>query len=177
MPARLSAAVVGAYAFLLLLIALVLGPRSVAGYLWVPYFLGAVTVFFLVRYLSTRYTIDDSFLRAWRILGGRRIPLEEIRGIEFANFRDLSPTGSAIGLGAWGWRGRVFSPVIGEFDAIFTEPAHGLLVTAGTHPLFLSPRHPEEFARELSRRVRSYTGPLLKDVGAPAPAAAPPPAR
>lgn len=63
----------------------------------------------------------------------------------------------------------MWSPTIGQFDAIYTDPAKGLLVTAGEVPLYLSPRDPDEFARELSRRVRSYTGPLQVDVGYPTP--------
>ena len=50
-------------------------------------------------------------------------------------------------------------------DAIYTD-SRGLLVTGGSVPLFLSPHDPTAFARELSRRVRSYTGPLEVDVGA-----------
>jgi hypothetical protein len=122
-------------------------------------------VFFLVRYLSTSYSIDDVYLRAWRIAGGRRIHLADVRKIEVIRLRDLSPTGF---FGSWGWRGRMWSPLIGHFDAIYSDPT-GLLLTADGVPLFISPRHAGEFARELSRRVRSYTGPLAVDAGAPVP--------
>jgi hypothetical protein len=166
-PGAISYAVVGTYVALILIVWFVLLPREAPGYAWVPYFLTGVLVFLLARYLSVRYSIDDTDLRATRLLGGRRIPLEEIRGIEFSALRDLTPTSSMAALGPVGWHGRMWSPVIGQFDTVFTEAAHGLLVTAGGNPLYLSPRDPEAFARELSRRVRSYTGPLEHDVGHP----------
>jgi hypothetical protein len=165
--ARLSGAVVGAYAVLLLLIVFLIGPRLASADAWVTIFLVALTVLFLARYLSTRYVLDDVQLKATRILGGRRVPLEDVRAIEFASLRSLVPTGGLLGMGSWGWRGRMYSSTVGEFDSIFTDAASGLMVTAGAYPLYISPKHPEEFARELSRRVRSYTGPLLRDVGYP----------
>jgi hypothetical protein len=159
--------VVGAYLALLLLVAVLFVPTSAGAPGWGAWVLVGLVVFFLARYLSTTYTLDDTDLRAWRILGGRRLPLEEVRRIEYARLRDLVPTTGAFGLGSFGWRGRMWSATIGEFDAIYTDAGNGILVTAGSTPLFLSPHRPEEFARELSRRVRSYTGPLAKDVGAP----------
>jgi hypothetical protein len=164
--AMISYAVVGAYAVLVLLLLFVVVPRAAFSYLWVPYALVAVLLFYLVRYLTTRYTIDDVYLRARRIAGPRKVLLEEVRRIEYASLRDLGGAGFAA-MGAWGWRGRTWSPTIGTFDSVYTDPAHGLLVTAGDTPLYISPRHTEEFARELSRRVRSYTGPLPVDVGFP----------
>jgi energy-coupling factor transporter transmembrane protein EcfT len=133
--------------------------------LWVPVLLVAVTFLFLARYLSTTYSMNDSFLRAARILGGRRVRLEEVRKIEYANLRDLGSTGGM--LGGWGWRGRMWSPLVGHFDAIFTDPSQGLLVSADGAPLYITPVDRVAFARELSRRVRSYTGPLEADVGDP----------
>ncbi len=168
MGARLSYAVIGAYVFMLVLIVLVVGPRSRSPYSWVLYFLLVLTLLFLVRYLTTRYWMDDVHLVAWRFLGGRRIALDEIRSIEFASMRDLAPTGGTFGMGAWGWRGRMHSSTIGDFDSIYTDAAAGLLISAGAYPLYISPKHREEFARELSRRARSYSGSLLKDVGDPA---------
>jgi hypothetical protein len=138
--------------------------RDPAGYVWVDPFLVAVILLLLARYLSTTYRIDDTYLVAVRILGGRRVRLEEVRAIEFASLRDLSPVGF---FGSWGWRGRVWSPRLGTFDAIYTDTA-GLLLTVGDVPLFISPSDPEQFAVELSRRVRSYTGALKVDVGDPA---------
>jgi len=127
----------------------------------VIYVLIAVVLFLLARYFSTGYWIDDSYLHARRILGPRRVPLADIRKIEYMRLRDLSPTGF---FGAWGYRGRMWSPYIGKFDAIFTDPT-GILVTAGAVPLFISPSRPEAFARELSRRARSYSGELSVDAG------------
>ncbi|MGP8077277.1 MAG: PH domain-containing protein [Thermoplasmata archaeon] len=167
MGGRISIAVVVTYAVLILLFLFL--PHGVTKYGWVPTLFVALLVFLLARYLSARYSIDDSDLRAFRLLGGRRIPLEEVRRIEYCSLRDLSPTGAFAGLGPLGWRGRMWSPEIGTFDSVFTDPARGVLVTAGENPLYLSPSDPEAFARELSRRVRSYIGPLERDVGHPGP--------
>jgi hypothetical protein len=167
MGARFSVGVVVAYVLIAVLIVAFVAPRSSSRYVWVPYFLEAIILLFLARYFSTRYTLDDTDLVAWRILGGRRIHLEDVRSIEFANLRDLVTTGGIFGMGSWGWRGRMHSLTVGEFDSIYTDAASGILVTAGAYPLYISPRDPQEFARELSRRVRSYTGPLTKDVGVP----------
>jgi hypothetical protein len=165
MRASFSVGVVVAYAILIALVLAVVAPRVQHGYTWVTYLLVGLLLLFLARYLSTSYTLNDTHLHAWTILGGVRVPLDEVRAIEYASLRDLSPTGGW--LASWVMRGKMYSPVIGEFDMVFTEAASGVLVTAGPYPLYISPRRPEEFARELSRRVRSYTGPLLKDVGNP----------
>ncbi len=165
----LSYAVVGTYVFLLLFFVYLSRSSFFGTFGWTPYLLLAVTAVFLARYLSTTYTIDDTRLRAWRVLGGRSVPLEEVRAIEYASMRDLVPIGGGLTMGSWGWRGHLYSPSIGEFDSIYTDPVRGLLVTAGAYPLYISPKDPEGFARELSRRVRSYTGPLSKDVGSPGP--------
>ncbi len=164
-----SIGVLVAYALLLVLVGVLFVPTSMGPPGWGAWVLIGLVGFFLARYLSTTYTLDDVHLRAWRILGGRRVPLEEVRRIEYARLRDLAPTTGAFSLGSFGWRGRMYSVTIGEFDAVYTDAGSGLLVSAGTVPLFLSPHRREEFARELSRRVRSYTGPLVKDVGAPGP--------
>ena len=135
---------------------------------WAPYVIAVLLLGALGRYLSTHYRIDDAHLRAIRLFGGVRIRLDQVRRIEYASLRNLTPVGGF--LGSWGWRGRMWSPQIGRFDSVYTDAASGLLVTAGDYPLYLSPRDPAAFARELSRRVRSYTGRLTVDVGAPAPA-------
>jgi hypothetical protein len=164
---RISYTIVGAYLFLLIVMLVLLTPKTSGAYVWVPYLLLAVTALFLARYLSTGYVIDDTYFRARRILGGRKFRLEEIRRIEYASLRDLVPISGGVGFGSWGWRGRLYSPSIGEFDAIYTDAAKGLLITAGAYPLYISPVDLPEFARELSRRARSYTGPLARDVGDP----------
>lgn len=166
---QFSVAVLGVYAFLLIVLFLVVVPREPPGYLWVPYVLVAAILFFVARYLTTSYRIDDTHLRATRLFGGRRIALEQVRRIEYSALRDLAPTGAMAALGPIGWRGRMWSPSIGQFDSVFTEAGQGILVTAGGNPLYISPVRREEFARELSRRVRSYTGPLEQDVGHPGP--------
>ncbi|HYA54527.1 MAG TPA: PH domain-containing protein [Thermoplasmata archaeon] len=162
--ARLSYAVVGVYVFLIIVCVVIL-PKSGLGY---DALLAIVVLFafFLVRYLSTSYSLDDTHLRAWRIAGSRRIRLETVRRIEFASMRELSPTGF---IGSWGWRGRMWSPSFGQFDAVYTDPAKGLMVTGEGVPVYITPVDLDEFARELSRRVRSYTGRLSVDVGDPNP--------
>jgi len=96
--------------------------------------------------------MDAETLSARRLFGSRRVRLEEVRRIELANLRDLGPIGV---IGTWGWRGRVWSPVIGTFDCIHTV-SPGVLVSVGAVPMFLSPTDPKGFARELSRRARSW---------------------
>jgi hypothetical protein len=158
-----SIATVAVYAVIVLLLYFVVLPSPVDSNPLVVYLLMLGTIFLLVRYATTVYVIDDAYLHARRILGGRKMPLEEVRKIEFMALRDLSPTGF---FGSWGYRGRMWSPYISSFDAIYTDPV-GLLITGGPYPLFISPRDREGFARELSRRVRSYSGKLTVDVGAP----------
>jgi hypothetical protein len=159
-----SAATIGVYVFIGVVLLLI--GRAGGGLFtnqWYAFFFVAVVVIFLARYLSTRYWIDADRMGAWRIFGTRKIELDRIRKIEYASLRDLGGIGF---FGSWGWRGRVWSPVIGRFDAIYTNTA-GLLITAGAVPLFISPKDPQAFARELSRRVRSYSGHLTIDVGDP----------
>jgi len=163
MRANLSALVIGVYAVLLILIVVVIGGHSSVGFTWVTYLLVAVTLLFLAQYVSTSYAINDTTLIARTVLGSKRIPLEQVRSIEYASLRTLAPTGG--GLVGWIWRGRLYHPDVGEFDTVFTDAASGLLVTGGKYPIYISPREPREFARELSRRARSYSGQLLKDVG------------
>jgi hypothetical protein len=126
-----------------------------------PLVLAVVLLFFLARYASTHYVLTPEELRARRLAGSRTVRLEEIRSIERANLRDLGPVGL---IGTWGWRGRVWSPVIGSFDTCHTV-SEGLLVSAGRVPLFISPRDPVAFARELSRRARSWGVDLPADPG------------
>jgi len=159
---KYSYTVVGVYLFLILVVYLII-PRSTFGG-WAQVVLIVVLLFYLVRYLTTRYALDDTHLRALRFPGARRIALESVRQIEYSSMRDLSPSGFA---GSWGWRGRMWSPTIGHFDAVYTDPAKGLLVTGDGVPIYISPLELEPFARELSRRVRSYTGRLAVDVGDP----------
>jgi len=148
--------------FLILVAGLLLPHSGLA--LWVLGLILFLFVFFLARYLSTTYSLDDTHLRAWRLAGSRRVRLDTVRRIEYGSMRELSPTGF---LGSWGWRGRMWSPSVGSFDAVYTDPAKGLLVTGEGVPIYISPTDLQEFARELSRRVRSYSGRLQVDVGDP----------
>jgi Bacterial PH domain len=158
-----SGVTIGVYVVVLLLLYFVVAHAPIVSNPDYIYALMVVTLFFLARYLSTHYQIDDAYFYARRILGSRRIPLSDIHKIEAGRLRDLSPTSF---FGSWGYRGRMWSPVIGKFDAVFTDPS-GLVITPDEVPIFISPRQPEEFARELSRRVRSYPGALSVDAGAP----------
>jgi hypothetical protein len=155
---------IGAYLVLLGVIYLLI--RDPGGNYWVPWALTAVVLLLLARYLSTHYVLDDASLRASRLLGGRKLALEDIRQIDYASVRDLSPVGF---FGSWGWRGRMWSPRVGALDLIYTD-TFGLLIETTGVPLFISPADPAAFARELSRRVRSFNGPLELDVGDPAQA-------
>ena len=159
---RLSYTVVGMYIVLFLILVLVV-PRTGTA-LWAVGLILILFAFFLARYLSTTYSLDDTFFRTWRIGGSRRIRLETVRRIEYGSMRELSATGF---FGSWGWRGRMWSPRIGTFDAVYTDPVRGLLLTGEGVPIYISPNDLDAFAREISRRVRSYTGPLAVDVGAP----------
>jgi hypothetical protein len=162
---RLSYAVIGVYLFLILVCLFILPNSGLA--LWALAAILVLFAFFLARYISTTYSINDTHLRAWRIAGSRRVRLDSVRRIEFASMRELSPTGF---IGSWGWRGRMWSPAVGAFDAVYTDPAKGLMVTGEGVPVYITPTDLDEFARELSRRVRSYTGRLPVDVGDPSPA-------
>ncbi len=164
--AQLSAGVIGVYVLLLLLVIFLVPSSPVVPNPAIVWILAAIVAFFLLRYLSTAYWMDADHLSAFRLVGGRRVRLEEIRRIEYANLRDLSPTGF---FGSWGYRGRMWSPVIETFDSVQTSSA-GILIWAGAHPLFITPKDPDRFIRELSRRVRSWRGPLEIDHGAPADA-------
>lgn len=162
--ARISYMIVGTYVFLFLMVLFLFGRLAGAPW-WGPWLIEILLVGSLARYLSTHYRIDELHLVGAKLLGGVRVRLDQVRRIEYTSLRDLAPSAGLFG--AWGWRGRMWSPVIGRFDAIYTDSAIGLLVTAGGVPVYISPRDPAAFARELSRRVRSYTGRLPVDVGDP----------
>ena len=155
--------VIGLYVFLMVIL---LYESLVSNYSTVPYIaeiLAAILAVYLARYLSTNYTLTPNRLKALRLFGSRSLKLKEVRKIEIGNLRDLGPVSLFPG---WGWRGRMWSPLIGKFDSVYTTSA-GLLVSAGNVPLFISPKDPLSFARELSRRVRSAGGELLTDDSRP----------
>jgi len=162
MGAQVSASVVGGYALVIALIVLLVRPRIPSAEWWAVYVLLALALLPLARYLSTRYSLDETHLRAWTIFGGGQLPLKDVRAVRPASLRDFSATGGF--LASWVWRGRLFSPTIGEFVPIYTDAASGLLVSAEPYPWYISPRRPAEFARELSRRI----GPGSRDVPRPA---------
>jgi Bacterial PH domain len=153
--ASISVGVLGMYVFLILILVVVYVTRG--GYPGAQYlfpFLVLLLLIYLARYVSTRYAVDDRTLVAWRLFGSRRMRLDRIRRIQSANLRRLGATGF---VGTWGWRGRVWSPVVGFYQTVHTD-SEGLLITGDGDPLFISPKDVPEFARELSRRVRSVSG-------------------
>ena len=151
MWARWSAGVVGLY-FVLAGALTYLGSERLINPL-VAEVLVAALIIYLGRYLSTRYRLTHRTFMALRMFGSRRIPLEEIRHASHTNLRDLAPVSF---IGSWGWRGRMWSPRLGQFDTVHTT-SEGLLISGGTGvPVFISPKDPEAFLAELSRRVRSY---------------------
>ncbi len=164
MPGRY--ATIGFYLFLVLVLVYING-RSGSYFLYpqVPLFLALVIAVYLARYLSTYYVLDSEYLYARRLFGSRRERIASIHRIRLASLRDLSPVGI---FGSWGWRGRMWSPTpsVGSFDTVHTI-AGGVLVGGEGVPMFLSPRDPAGFARELSRRVRSEGVELEEDDGAP----------
>jgi len=159
---QFSYTVIGVYVFLIVL-AILIVPRYTSAWYAIDGIL-ILFLFFLLRYLSTSYSLDDTHLLAWRLPGARRIRLETIRRIEYASMRELGPTSF---VGSWGWRGRMWSPSIGAFDAVYTDPVKGILVSGEGVPIYISPTDLTLFARELSRRARSYSGRLTVDVGDP----------
>lgn len=151
MPATVS---VGVVVFYLILIAVIasLGAYRLTSPL-VAEVLVAALILYLGRTLSTRYSLTARTFGALRLFGSRRIPIEEVRHVERGNLRELAPVSF---IGSWGWRGRMWSPRIGPFDTVHTV-SEGLLVSGGDRvPVFISPKDPDAFVRELSRRVRSY---------------------
>ena len=136
---------VGVYLFLIVVL-LALLPRLGEP---VTYFLVAVLAVYLIRYLSVQYVLSEEALYANRLFGSRRIPLGSIRKIQLTSLRDISPVSW---FGSWGWRSRMWSPVVGKFDSISTVHA-GLMVYGPGVPVFISPADPERFGAELSRRV------------------------
>lgn len=161
-----SYATIGFYLVIIGLLVYLNGrPDEFLTYPQIPLVLAALVALYLVRYLTTRYVLDSDRLAARRLFGSRSIPLESIYKIKFASLREMAPVGF---FGSWGWRGRMWSPnpSVGSFDSIHTV-ALGLLVTGKGVPMFISPKGPAEFARELSRRVRSAGVSLDEDDGMP----------
>ncbi|MCI4336664.1 MAG: PH domain-containing protein [Thermoplasmata archaeon] len=158
-----SPGTVGVYVFIVALLLATSTARQVSSFPFINELLAVLFLIFLIRYMSVRYRMDADRLVAWRVFGSRSVPYSSVRRIVYANLRQLGPVSY---LGTWGWHGRMWSPLVGSFDSIHTV-SDGVMIFAGNFPLFVSPRDPPAFARELSRRVRSYTGPLEEDVGAP----------
>jgi hypothetical protein len=150
--APLPVEVIALYGVIIVVLVILGRPTSVSAFPSPILVLDLIVILFFLRYASTTYSMDSERLRARRLFGSRAVLLEDVRRIEYANLRDLSATGF---FGGWGWRGRMWSPVVGSFDSIHTRSS-GVMVYAGDVPLFVSPRDPPAFALELSRRARSY---------------------
>jgi hypothetical protein len=163
MHAAIPWGVVVFYVILILLVTYIELIHELPSSPYLFFVLVGVLVIFLARMLSTRYVLDADRVIASRLFGSRRARLDRVRKIEHASLRELAPVSL---FGGWGWRGRAWSPTIGRFDSLHTTSA-GVLVTVDEYPMFLTPRDPPAFARELSRRVRSYVGEIEVDVGAP----------
>lgn len=151
----LSRGVIGFYLFLiLLLLYLILRTPGFGGSSYLVPVVELLLLIYLARYLSTHYRLDAETLRARRLFGSRRLRLAEITRIQRANLRTLGAVGF---LGTWGWHGRVWSPLVGQFDTVYTG-SDGLLISGDGRPVFISPRDPDGFQRELDRRVRTENG-------------------
>jgi hypothetical protein len=160
--ARYSIGVFVFYAFLILIMVWVYlrGSADIVSSYLVPFILLLLIVYY-IRYMSTHYRIDGRSFYASRLFGSRKLALRNIRKVQRANLRELGGIGM---LGTWGWRGRVWSPILGPYDTVHTT-SEGLLVTGLKVPVFISPRDPEAFQRELVRRVRAESGDEPPDTG------------
>jgi Ca2+/Na+ antiporter len=144
--ATISWAVVGTYLFLMLMLYLLTLWVHLSVYAAIG--LIAILVLYLVRFLTMSYTIGEETLRATRIFGSRVVPLDTVRKVDLSSLRDLAPVGWS---GTWGWRSRMWSPVIGHFDNISSVHL-GLTVYGDGVPFFISPKDREAFLSELDKR-------------------------
>jgi hypothetical protein len=140
-------ATVGAYVLLTIVVAVLTLDRSIPEYAGL--FLGGLLVLYLGRLLSLSYSIRDGVLRAQRLFGTRHAELKDIRKVEPRSLRDISPVSF---VGGWGWRSRMWSPVIGNFDNL-SSIHRGLMIYAGEVPFFISPRDPDAFLDVLQKET------------------------
>ncbi|MCI4369372.1 MAG: hypothetical protein L3K09_07420, partial [Thermoplasmata archaeon] len=84
-PAAVPVLVIGFYAVLILVLAYATTRPAASSFPYITELLAVILLLFLARMLSTRYTLDADQLHAWRLFGSRRVRLEEVRKIEFAN--------------------------------------------------------------------------------------------
>ncbi len=136
----------GTYLFVALVIVIFWLERDLTD-LEVVAFVGILLIY-LARMLSVRYEIRGGELRALRLFGSRRVRLSSIHKARPASLRDLAAVSWTYG---WGWRSRMWSPVVGPFDNLSTFHI-GLLVYGDGVPLLISPLDRDTFLRELDRR-------------------------
>jgi hypothetical protein len=136
----------GVYLFIILMVYLLYYWGSI--FELAAYLLILVLLFYLVRSLSVSYKITDDWLKVSRLFGSRRVTIESVSKVEKSSLRDLAPVSWT---GGWGWRSRMWSPVIGHFDNLSTVHL-GLIVYAEGVPLFISPKDRDAFVRELELR-------------------------
>jgi hypothetical protein len=131
-------------------------------------FLGAL--WFLQGLAPVAYRLEDGGVVIARRLMPRRIPYAHIGGVD----RTPRPIGGLLALGVnalFGARGPRWNPRTGlhylaitnTTNLVFLETRRGLMV--------ISPERPDDFARELRRRLPSLTGaPTAASGRGPAPA-------
>lgn len=144
--AEVSWLVVGTYAFLMGLILLLWVVRDLIEFEAV--LLVGVLGIYLARILSVHYVISGEHLTASRLFGSRRVELTSIRKANPTSLRELSPVSWT---GGWGWRSRMWTPVIGAFDNLSTVH-NGLMVYGDGVPFLISPLDREAFLTHLDER-------------------------
>lgn len=142
-------ATVGAYIFLVILMVILFETKNIPEN--VGLFLVAVLVVYLARMVSLHYTLEDGKLKVLRLFGSRRVPISEVHKVEPSSLRDLSPVSF---MGGWGWRSRMWSPVVGRFDNLSTVHK-GLMIYATEPPFFISPKDPDKFLAQLQKETGS----------------------
>ena len=142
----MSWAVVGTYVFMILIFLLLTNWGFIPEYAGI--ILIVILLVYLVRIVTTVCVIDEDTLRASRIFGSRRVDLDTVRKVDVLSLRDLAPVGW---VGTWGWRSRMWSPVVGPFDNLSTIHL-GLMIYGDGVPFFISPRDRDEFLKELDER-------------------------
>jgi hypothetical protein len=141
-----SGAVVGTYLFIILIFVLLWKAWGLLNE-YASAFLILVLLVYLARILSLTYKIRDDTLKASRLFGSRTVPLDSIRRVEAGSLRELAPVSWT---GGWGWRSRMWSPVIGYFDNLSTVH-QGLVIYGDGVPLFISPVDRDVFLKELDK--------------------------
>lgn len=144
--AAISWVLVGTYGFMILVVLLLWWGRELNDY-------GAGVLLlllgiYLARFLSIRYVVTAHHLAAKRLFGSRRVELKSIRRVDQISLREISPVSWT---GGWGWRSRMWSPIMGAFDNLSTV-YQGLMVHGEGVPFLISPTDREAFLKVLEER-------------------------